>query len=120
MFDLIVLLTGRKPQKVTRFGADPTVKASWRFVRSWICHNHKAYYTYVIACSFVVYQFWWYTCVGYYKRRNHERSLEWAIQKEAEWDLMKPKEEEYDEEDYGEEGAEVAEAAAEDAEEDEE
>lgn len=103
---------GRKPQKVTRFGADPTVKATWRFIRSWICHNHKLYYSYVIACSFLVYQFWWYTCVGYYRRRNEHRSLQWAIQKEKEWDLIKPKEEEYDDEDYDEEVAPAGDDAA--------
>jgi hypothetical protein len=89
---------GRKPQKVTRFGADPTVKATWRFIRRWIAQNHKLYYTYVLLCSWGVYQFWWYTCVGYYQRRNHHRSLEFAIQREKEWDLIKPKEEEEEEE----------------------
>jgi hypothetical protein len=106
-------------QKQTRFGADPTVKATWRLIRSWICHNHKLYYSYVIGCAFMVYQFWWFTCVGYYRRRNHHRSLEWAIQKEKEWDLIKPK----DEDEYGDEEEEEvpAEAAAGgDAEEDEE
>ena len=42
---------GRKPQKVTRFGADPTVKATWRFIRTWIAQNHKLYYTYVALCK---------------------------------------------------------------------
>lgn len=93
------MLLGRKPQKLTRFGADPTVKATWRFIRSWVCHNHKLYYSYVILCAFSVYQFWWYTCVGYYRRRNAHRSLEFAIQKEKEWALIKPKDEdEYEEE----------------------
>jgi hypothetical protein len=76
-----------------------------------VCHNHKLYYTYVLACSLVLYNFWWQTIIGYYRRRNHERSLEFAIQKEKEWDLIKPKEEE--DEDYGEEApAEGGEAAA--------
>lgn len=79
---LIYGCPGRKPQKVTRFGADPTVKATWRFIRSWICHNHKAYYSYVLLCAFSMYQFWWHMCIGYYRRRNHERSLEFAIQRE--------------------------------------
>jgi hypothetical protein len=37
------------------------------------------YYSYVIACAFTVYQFWWYTCIGYYRRRNDHRSMAWAI-----------------------------------------
>jgi hypothetical protein len=41
---------GRKPQKVSRFGADPTVKATWRFIRRWVAQNHKLYYTYVLLC----------------------------------------------------------------------
>lgn len=90
---------GRKPQKVSRFGADPTVKATWRLIRTWICHNHKLYYSYVIGVAFFTYQFWWFTVVGYYRRRNHHRSLEVAIQREKEWNLIKPKEEEYEEED---------------------
>lgn len=94
----------------------------WRLIRTWVCHNHKVYYSYVIGVAFAVYQFWWYTLVGYYRRRNDHRSLEWAIAKEKEWDLIKPKEEEYDEEDYGEEegaAAGEAEGAGEDAAEDE-
>ena len=43
---------GRKPMKTTRFGADPTVKATWRFIRTWIAQNHKLYYTYVALCKF--------------------------------------------------------------------
>ena len=93
---------GRKPQKVSRFGADPKVKAMWRFIRTWIAQNHKLYYTYVLICAWGVYQFWWYTCINYYKRRNHHRSLEFAQQREREWLLNKPKEED---EDYGEEEA---------------
>jgi hypothetical protein len=42
---------GRKPQKVSRFGADPTVKATWRFIRRWVAQNHKLYYTYVVLCK---------------------------------------------------------------------
>ena len=83
-------------------------------VRSWICHNHKLYYTYVILCAMGVYNFWWNTCVGYYRRRNYHRSLEFAIQREKEWQLNKPKEEdEYGEEDYGEEAPAEGEAPAE-------
>jgi len=89
---------GRKAPKVGRFGADPTVKASWRMIRSWVCHNHKVYYSYVIGCAFLAYQFWWYTTIGYYRRRNAHRSLEHAIQREQEWDLIKPKDDDYDEE----------------------
>jgi hypothetical protein len=48
------LYIGRKPQKVSRFGADPTVKATWRFIRSWIAQNHKLYYTYVVLCMSIV------------------------------------------------------------------
>ena len=75
----------RKPIKQTRFGADPTVKAFWRFIRSWVCHNHKLYYSYVLLCSIGLYNFWWYTLVGYYRQRNHHRSLEVAIELEKEW-----------------------------------
>jgi hypothetical protein len=57
------------------------------------------YYSYVIFLAFAVYQFWWNTCIGYYRRRNAHRSLEFAIQKEKEWALIKPKDEdEYEEE----------------------
>ena len=62
----------------------------------------------------------WAASIGYYRWRNRERSLDWAIEQEKLWEINKPKEEEYDDEDYGEEDAgEVAEAAeAEAAEED--
>merc|ERR1711990_573140 len=106
---------GRKPQKVTRFGASPKVKAFWRFIRSWVCHNHKLYYTYVIFCGMATYNLVWAASIGYYRWRNRERSLEWAIEQEKLWEINKPKEEEYDDEDYGDEaaGGEAAEAAGE-------
>ena len=56
----------------------------------------------MLCCSFALYNFWWFTIIGYYRRRNYERSLEFAIQKEKEWQAIKPKEEDEDE-DYGEE-----------------
>ena len=79
-------------------GADPTWKAMWRLIRSYVCHNHKIYYTYAIGCAFLTYQFWWYSMVGYYRQRNHHRSLSYAIEREKWWAENKPKEEEYDEE----------------------
>ena len=75
----VVFNAGRKPAKVTRLGADPTWKMTWRLIRSWICHNHKIYYSYAITCAFLTYQFWWYNIVGYYRSRNWERSLPYAI-----------------------------------------
>ena len=92
----------------------------WRLIRGWVCHNHKVYYTYSIGVAFLMYQFWWYTIVGYYRQRNYHRSLPFAIQKEKEWEINKPKEEEYDDEE-DEEGEEAAapegDAAAEEEEE---
>ena len=85
------------------------MKASWRFIRSWVCHNHKVYYSYVIGVAFAVYQFWWYTCIGYYRRRNYHRSLPVAIQREKEWALIKPKEEEDEEEEETPAAAEASE-----------
>ena len=99
-------------------GASPTWKASWRFCRSWLCHNHKLYYTYVVFCSFVLYQTFFATFIGYYRNRNHHRSIEWAIQAEKEYQLIKPKEVEYDDEE--EEEAEAAGGDAAEAEEEEE
>ena len=99
---------GRKPAKVSRLGADPTWKAMWRLIRSWVCHNHKVYYTVSIFWAFAVYQFWWHTIVGYYRQRNYHRSLEYAQLKEKEWELNKPK----DEDDYGEEEESADEGAA--------
>ena len=74
-----------------------------------------------------MYNLIWYSSVGYYRYRNRERSLEFAIEQEKIWDEIKPKEEEYDDEDYGDEDAgevaaaeEAADAEEEDAEEDDE
>jgi hypothetical protein len=95
------------------------VKNFWRTARTWICHNHKIYYTYVLCLSLGLYQFWWYSIVGYYRRRNFERSLEFAIMQEKEWEKIKPAEDDDDDdEEYGdedgaaEEGAEAGEEAA--------
>ena len=107
---------------MSRLGADPTWKAMWRLIRSWVCHNHKIYYTYSIGVAFAVYQFWWYSMVGYYRQRNAHRSLAFAQMKEKEWELNKPKEEEYDdeEEEEGEAAAEGGDAPADGAEDEEE
>jgi hypothetical protein len=56
------------------------------------------WYGWTLACAFGLYNFWYMACIGYYKQRNHTRSLEYAIQMEAEWDLIKPKEDEDDDE----------------------
>ena len=67
------------------------------------------YYTYVVGVGFLTYQFWWTSMVGYYRARNHHRSLEYAIQKEQEWERIKPAEEdEYGDEEYGDEAGEAA------------
>lgn len=112
-------MIGRKAPKVGFLGADPTWKASWRMIRSWVCHNHKIYYTVSIFWAFALYNIMWNGMVGYYRQRNHHRSLEWAINKEREWDLIKPKEEEYDDEE-DEDEASGDEAAAAGGEEEEE
>ena len=65
---------GRKPEKTTRWGADPRVQAFWRFIRGWVTHNHKAYYTYVVLCAFGVYTFWSTTLIAFYRNRNYEVS----------------------------------------------
>ena len=53
----------------------------------------------MILCAFTVYNFWWYAVVGRYRRINAHCSLAYAIQKEKEWALNKPK----DEDEYGSE-----------------
>merc|ERR1712216_535464 len=71
----------------------------WRLIRTWVCHNHKAYYTYVLICACGLYNFWWQALIGfYYRKRNAHRSLEHAIQLEKEWDAIKPKEDDDDDE----------------------
>jgi hypothetical protein len=70
----------------------------WRLIRTWITHNHKAYYSYVVLCGLGVYSFWWYACVGYYRQRNYLRSLPVAIEMEAQWARDKPAEEDDDDE----------------------
>lgn len=101
-------------------GADPTWKAMWRLIRSWICHNHKIYYTYCIGVAVGTYNLWWHVIVGYYRQRNEHRSLAFAQRAEAEWEINKPKEEEYDDEEEEEEvAAGGEESGADDAEEDE-
>ena len=104
---------------MTRLGADPTWKAMWRLIRSYVCHNHKIYYSYSIFVAFAMYNFWWYTLVGYYRQRNAHRSLAFAQKAEAEWELIKPKEEEYDDEEEEEGESSEGEAAGGDGEEEE-
>ena len=70
----------------------------WRMIRSWVCHNHKAYYSYVVLSSLGLYNVIFMGCVGYYRNRNHHRSLEVAIEAEKQWARDKPAEEEDDDE----------------------
>ena len=65
----------------------------------------------------MLYQTYYAAFIGYYKNRNHHRSLAWAIQAEKEYKLIKPKEIEYDDEEEEEE--EAAAAGGDDAEEEE-
>ena len=106
---------GRLPQKQTRFSADPTVKSMWRFIRRWLCHNTKLYYTYVLGVGALAYSFHCMWLCTWYKRRNYHRSLEFAIIQEKEWAKIKPKDDEDEEEDEEEEEEEEAPAAAADA-----
>ena len=69
---------------------------SWRFIRRWVCHNHKIYYSYVILTSLLVYNFWFSVIVGYYRSKNYHRSLPYAIQREEEWQANKPDEDDDD------------------------
>jgi len=70
----------------------------WRGIRTWVCHNHKAYYTYVLCCALGLYNFWWGSLVGYYRKKNSHCSLEWAINAEKEWEKNKPPEDDDDDE----------------------
>ena len=121
MNGLLTAILGRKPQKITRFGATPQVKQFWRFTRTWVCHNHKLYYTYVVGCAWGLYQFWYSIVIGYYIQNNYTRSLDYAIKLEKEALAKKALEEAEEEDDYGAEdyGSEAAaeEAPADDAEE---
>ena len=90
------------------------MKQFWRFTRTWICHNHKLYYTYVLLCAIGLYNVWYQCIIGHYIRNNYERSLEYAIKKEKEYVPPPEDDDEYGEEDYGAEApAEGAEDAAE-------
>ena len=71
-------------------------------MRTWVCHNHKAYYSFVVLNAMGVYTFWWYTCIGYYRQRNYERSLPYAQEREKWWAENKPPEEEDDDEEEDE------------------
>ena len=75
----------------------------WRGIRTWVCHNHKMYYTYVVLTALALSNFWWHMCVGYYRQRNYTRSLEYAINVEKEWDMIKPKDDDDDDEEEEEE-----------------
>merc|ERR1711990_189782 len=90
---------GRKPPKVTRFGAVPTVKAFWRFIRTWVGQNAKAYYTYVLVFATLWYNFMYHMVVEVmYIPHNQKRSLEEAVRLEKEWEKNKPVEEDDDDE----------------------
>jgi hypothetical protein len=79
----------------------------WRGIGTYVCQNQKVYYTYVLFMAFAFYNSVWQMVIGLYRRRNYHRSLPVAIQREKEWDLIKPKDED-DEDEEDEEEEEVA------------
>ena len=81
---------GRKQSLIT---TSNTQKAFWRGVRTWVCHNHKLYYSWVIFCGFSVYNFWAYVLINYYQNRNYHRSLRVAELLEREYQAKKAAEE---------------------------
>mmetsp|Transcript_526 Transcript_526/g.545 ORF Transcript_526/g.545 Transcript_526/m.545 type:complete len:133 (-) Transcript_526:62-460(-) len=89
---------GRKPQKIYQIGSSPLVRSFWRLTRRWICHNHKLYYSYVLICAWGMYQLYFALVVGYYRRRNYHRSLDYAIMREQEYQKNKPADDEDEEE----------------------
>ena len=79
-------------------------KSFWRMIRTWITHNHKAYYTYIVLSAMGLYNFWYYIIIEMrYKSINAHRSLEFAIQAEEEWQKNKPAEDDDDDEEEEEE-----------------
>ena len=72
-------------------------------IRSWVCHNHKLYYSYVLLTACGIYNFWYIALIGYYKQRNHHRSLDVAIANEAHYQANKPAEDDDDDEEEEEE-----------------
>ena len=66
--------------------------------------------------SIAVYSVWWNIIVGYYRSTNAHRTLEVAIQKEKEWELNKPDEEDLwdDDDDEDDEDDEEGDEEAED------
>jgi len=94
---------GRQPSLTSQ---NATWNAMWRGIRSWVCHNHKLYYSYVILCGLTVYNFWWYVCVNYYRNRNWHRSLPVAEVLEREALMLKAIREAEEEAAYGDEEGE--------------
>ena len=72
-------------------------------IRSWVCHNHKAYYSYVVLTACGVYCAWSAALIGYYQQRNHHRSLDVAIENERFYQANKPAEDDDDDEEEEEE-----------------
>ena len=75
----------------------------WRGIGRYVCQNQKVYYTYVLFMAFAFYNTVWQLVIGLYRRRNYHRSLPVALQREKEWDLKKPKDEDDDEDEEEEE-----------------
>ena len=58
------------------------MKSFWRFIRNYLCHNAKLYYTYVLLVGMGAYNFHYWWIVSYYRKKNYFRSLEYAIEAE--------------------------------------
>ena len=70
---------GRLPQKMTALGRSELYRQSWLFIRKWVCHNHKFYYTYLIGNAIIISYVMQTSFIKYYQSRNYERSLPFAI-----------------------------------------
>ena len=76
-----IFYLGRQPKRMSMSSSGP-MKAFWRFIRNYICHNAKIYYTYVLLVGMGAYNFHYWWIVSYYRKKNYFRSLEYAMEAE--------------------------------------
>mmetsp|Transcript_64503 Transcript_64503/g.74985 ORF Transcript_64503/g.74985 Transcript_64503/m.74985 type:complete len:117 (-) Transcript_64503:194-544(-) len=76
---------GKRPQIVSKFNADPKVKAFWQ----WFGHNVRkqpvVWQSFILGCTFLYTSVCYWPWLKIYQSHNKKRSLDYAIAKEKEF-----------------------------------
>lgn len=79
---LFSLISGRQPQVISGFNANPNVKSAWRVFARVFQHNSWMWQVFIFGLAFTMYYAIYTPFVAIYQSNNKHRTYEAAIAKE--------------------------------------